>query len=275
MRCEVANSQWGVWRYLCPAMMLVSLVVGGCGDSDSGSADAESRTPEDALWYAAEEGDLEEVERLIAEGVDVNYQRPNNKGGNMALHRAADQGHVEVVRALIDAGADVHAEDFAGRHPLRFAAKEHADVVAVLIEHGADVDHAVQMSGPAGALAPVRPLHRAAGAGNVESVRLLLEAGAEVDPLKGEAGTPLFFAASQGRTEVVELLIEAGADVNAPKDDGQTPLMTAAMFGHQDVIELLIEAGADPTLTTEDGQTAADLARETEQEEVADFLDGL
>ena len=61
-------------------------------------------------------------------------------------------------------------------------------------------------------------------------------------PIKNNA---LILAASRGHRSSVRLLIQAGADVNTRRRDGYTALMCAAENGHDDCVELLIRAGAD------------------------------
>ena len=61
-------------------------------------------------------------------------------------------------------------------------------------------------------------------------------------PIRNNA---LILAASRGHRSSVRLLIEAGADVNTRRRDGYTALMCAAENGHDDCVEVLIRAGAD------------------------------
>ena len=93
------------------------------------------------------------------------------------------------------------------------------------------------------------PLHYAAKYGHLDVVRLLLEAGRDVNaPAAKQLGRTALQAASQdGREDVVKLLISHGADVNAPaaEDGGRTALQAASQGGHEDVVKLLISHGAD------------------------------
>ena len=79
--------------------------------------------------------------------------------------------------------------------------------------------------------------------GNLDAMRLLIEAGADVNA-NASLGKPLHEAAEKGNMDAMRLLIEAGADVNA-KDEMGTVLHAVAERGSVDAMRLLIEAGAD------------------------------
>ena len=99
----------------------------------------------------------------------------------------------------------------------------------------------------------VTPLIIAAHNGNLNSVRILLRYGADIEArgtLKMndeviEGCTPLWAAAASGRLDVVKLLIERNTDVDSRTLTGSTPLRVAAHEGHLDVVRCLVESGAD------------------------------
>ena len=88
-------------------------------------------------------------------------------------------------------------------------------------------------------------LHDAAGAGDFETVKKLLDDGASVD--EKTVATPLYFAAQNGHADVVALLIERGADVNGMSKFGAA-LHISARRGHIHIMEILLQNGADPNI---------------------------
>ncbi len=95
--------------------------------------------------------------------------------------------------------------------------------------------------------------------GDVESVRLLLDAGADPD-LKSAGFTPLGQAALRGHARIVELLLKAGANPDIKSNDGNTPLIAAASMNRVAVIRVLMRARPDYTLFNSEGRTALSLA---------------
>ena len=99
----------------------------------------------------------------------------------------------------------------------------------------------------------VTPLIIAAHNGHLNSVKILLGYGADIeargtlkienDVIKG--CTPLWAAAASDHLNVVKLLIERNADVDGRTSTGSTPLRVAAHEGHLDVVRCLVESGAD------------------------------
>jgi len=144
------------------------------------------------LHSAVGGGHKDVAELLIAEGADVNA-----KWGEWdqltPLHRASRQGHKEIVELLIANGADVNVKDFFGETPLDWANdKETADL---LRKHG----------GKRGSI------HAAVFHGDIEAVKELLAAGANVNARERDTGrTPLDFAIQYKHPETAELLRKHG-----------------------------------------------------------------
>jgi hypothetical protein len=96
----------------------------------------------------------------------------------------------------------------------------------------------------------------AAAVGDLERIRALLAAKADVSAKNKGGLTALMVAAGRGHTEVVRELIAAKAAVNAKDKGGRTALIFAAMEGHAEVARELIAAKADVNTKTEGGVTA-------------------
>ena len=110
----------------------------------------------------------------------------------------------------------------------------------------------------------------------LDSLRVLLDAGADVN-IKNQAGkTPLLMlvarehsvvmllarvAQPKGGVPALQLLIEAGADLDARNEAGQTALFLAVMKEHTEAVRVLIEAGADINAMTPEGETPLDAAK--------------
>jgi ankyrin repeat protein len=140
--------------------------------------------------------------------------------------------------------------------------------VKVLLTNGATVDTIENWRGQT-------PLMWAAAEGNADAMRLLIEAGADVNArssiiawerqrteeprdkwLPPGGLTPLLFAARDGRVASTKVLLDAGADPNIVDPDRHTPLILALMNGHVDVAAALIRGGADVNMEDKVGQTA-------------------
>lgn len=88
------------------------------------------------------------------------------------------------------------------------------------------------------------PLIEAIEKRDIRMIKMLLEAGADVNPSYG-SHKPLSKAILLGETPIVELLINHGAEVNPPEAGFFTPLIEAINWGNSEIINLLVENGAD------------------------------
>lgn len=163
--------------------------------------------------------------------------------GRSALFFAAEHGHAQIVERLIDAGVDMDRACNKGETALMAAAKfGHSKVVQTLLRRGANRD--IQDSRGKTALillldrsnSPLFQFH-------VESVQLLLLGGSQVGlNLRDSTGaTALYYAALDWHTDVVSELLLYGANPNIPGPGGMTPLMLAAKAHNLEMIRLLLE----------------------------------
>jgi ankyrin repeat protein len=86
-------------------------------------------------------------------------------------------------------------------------------------------------------------------------VKLLIDAGAPVNPVKFRLWPPLWQAAHDERIDTMKVLLKAGANVDGQNHRGETYLVTSAVFDTP-VLKILLEAGANPNALDSDGATA-------------------
>lgn len=129
--------------------------------------------------------------------------------------------------------------------------KNQSEIATLLITHGADINHYCS--------AGVNSFLMASQSGDNKNIKLLLDKGISVD-IKGlnkyEEQTALMFATNNNHLDTIKLLISYGADINATRHDGITTLMIAAKIGNEKLVEYLIKNGADINLITNQGADA-------------------
>ncbi|MFZ0662726.1 MAG: ankyrin repeat domain-containing protein [Acidobacteriaceae bacterium] len=119
------------------------------------------------------------------------------------------------------------------------------------------------------------PLHLACAFAGPETVKLLLEHGAHAHQVSHnpQRNQPLHAAITLGDSvETIRLLLEAGADVNAKQAGGFTPLHQAAAAGKLEMIAVLLKNGARRDVRCDQGKLPGDYARERAHVEVAELL---
>ena len=192
------------------------------------------------LMYAVYMGHVEVARVLVEAGADVNTAHAPD---HTVLYHALEsfQLSAELVQLLVDAGVDVNHKslfwtvEFASR--TLAGGSEVQEVMRILIDAGADV-RARDESGTPVIVHAVR--YR-----NNQLVETLLRSGADIDATEQSSGrTALGLAAAIEAPETVKLLIEWGADLEASDKSGDTPLMIARGKGSEEIAKLLIDAGA-------------------------------
>lgn len=220
------------------------------------------------LWLACNNGSAALVEVLLDAGADPNAALPS---GETPLMTAARTGNADAVRLLLEHHADVDAQEGAhGQTALMWAvAQGHPAVVRVLLEHGASVHdrsnaypQVVSSAGnadPRGVFEVMQggytPLLFAARQGNVDSARLLLAAGADINDAAASGTSALVVAAHSGHGALAALLLEAGADPGAA-DAGYGALHAAVLRADAGLVRALLTHGADPDAVLQRGTPA-------------------
>jgi len=135
------------------------------------------------------------------------------------------------------------------------------------------------------------PIMEAAFAGHLETVKLLLDHGADLSAKKIDGETPVSLAAghqdigelfknvlaltdaaSKGDSKAVNELIEKGTPVNALNQFGQSPLTEASWNGRTETVKLLLGKGADPNIKKPDGQSPLNIAMAKNHQDVVALL---
>lgn len=156
--------------------------------------------------------------------------------GDLDVFEAAAAGNCEQLSSLLAKDATLARSVSAdGWPPLHLAsAFASPQAVAVLLEHGA---HVHQLSRNA---LRNQALHACISLGqSVETARLLIEAGADVNYSQAGGFAPLHQAAANGNAAIVRLLLEHGASTDCKCDQGKIPADYARDRGHQVIAELL------------------------------------
>lgn len=156
------------------------------------------------LVQSAYGGNLEEVEVLVAKGADVNVRDQKKR---TPLIFAASNGHTSIVEFLFSKGADINARDSGGQTALLYASKRSFnETAAFLLENGAEVNVQSKKRG-------ITPLMLAAGWGNLELVRMLLDHGADANLTDIFGKTAKSLAQERGNSDVIDLLPDPPAQV--------------------------------------------------------------
>lgn len=219
------------------------------------------------LMQAAATNEVQIVRDLLDHKADPNQK---DQDGRVALHDCTE--FPEIVELLLKAGAAPDVADNRGNEPIDSAQidKNQASIALLTAAGASPTMFSACRSGDAAFVrsyiatnpaaleanptteSNVTPLSLAAASGQVEVVRVLIDAGAKID--RPDARTaPLLAAARSGRLEVVKLLLERGADLHASCYQGNA-LHQAAMYGHQDIVKFLVERGLDAKGRPEGGE---------------------
>jgi ankyrin len=199
-------------------------------------------------------------------------------GDTTALYLAAQFGHTETVRALMEYGADpgfamprtaYKGETFLTNFGTNTDSSSHVSPLNSEPGNGAQPIHAASENGHAETVRTllelgadinsmtmgVTPLHLAAQYNRLDVARVLVTMGADTNVRTYiDGSTALYYAAGHGQAEMVDLLLTANASVSLrQKRSGGFPLLYAAMMGDAAIVKKLLNAGAMPNDAADDG----------------------
>jgi ankyrin repeat protein len=251
-----------------------------------------------ALLVAARDGQINAVNAFLDAGGDVNQTSDTDHATPLLL--AVISGHYDLASLLLERGADPKLATTDGATALYavidvqwaphtwyaqpIIANEHTaylDLASALLAHGADPNAAIGKKLWFRSFANdetwfdvegATPFLRAALAGDLAAMKLLVKHGADPTLATKSGDTPLMAVAGVGwaaywtqnapyaRLDAVKFCLEHGAVVDARDAKGYSALDGAAFRGDNELISYLVAKGADVRVKTKDGDTVADLA---------------
>ncbi|HJP92208.1 MAG TPA: ankyrin repeat domain-containing protein [Pyrinomonadaceae bacterium] len=206
---------------------------------------------------AVKEGDEAKVRELL--GTNSDLATVTDENGVSAVLQAVYRGHDKIAQVLIASGLklNIFEASATGATPR----------VRELLETEPDLVNAFSPDG-------FTPLGYASFFGHLETVRVLLDKGAQVNVPSNNflKAVPLRSASVAGHLEIARLLIDRGAEVDAPGGGGMTSLHEVAGVGRVEFAKLLLDHGANINARADDGKTPLTIAIEYNKTEMAEFL---
>jgi ankyrin repeat protein len=209
------------------------------------------------LWAASQNGNAAMVARLLAAGANPNAAL---LAGETPLMVAARSGYPDIVELLLGKGANVNVHAGRSQTALMWAvAQKHPEVVKVLLAHGADVHARSEVWSEVMAVPPHgypdynraiphggdTALMFAARVGDLNSAKLLVAGGANVNDQDAWGVSATVLAVHSGYAELVGFLLDKGANPNSAAA-GFTALHEAIMRRDEKMVSVLLDRGADP-----------------------------
>jgi len=208
------------------------------------------------IYQEVIKGNAQGVLHCLQDGRDINSI--DKEGEKRLIEWAISRGHYHVISLLIEHGmeiADANNRESSLQQIIHDWTDNENDSRSLKLIIEAGTD--------INALDENRqtPLHRAAANGNFIAVKLLIENGAVVDAKDKDGGTPIFFnIVGKTSREVISLLINNGADANSMDDEESNPLHFLNRVNDLETISLLIENGADAAAANVHGITPLHIA---------------
>jgi len=207
------------------------------------------------VYYAAENGNVEILKKLIEYGCDVN-------SSDAPLTAAAYNGHLEVVKYLVDKGADLSKTNSNKQNSLKLAIyRKKENIISFLLEKGAVVDS--------------QDILKSIKNNNIDLFNKLISSmtgdllKSDIHLMKDEyEKTVVYYAAENGNVEILKKLIEYGCDVNS----SDAPLTAAVFEGHLGAVKYLVSNGAHLGQVNLFNQTLLHIAVTEEHTDMVKFL---
>ncbi|RYX80659.1 hypothetical protein EON83_27685 [bacterium] len=224
---------------VCPAPTWAQGLGLGLGIVGATPAKTYDHTLDSKLVQAVRAGKPDEVKSLLAKNADPNTKDTDKYTSPVLALAAGENYNPDILAAFLAAGADREITNAQGATPLILCSVDsHADSIKTLLKAGAKIE-ATTTDG-------LTALMVSASAGELDNVRCLLDSGANVNALSKTKGTALIYGcaktiAGTGNIEVIKTLVTAGADVGVKAANDKNAMMTAQSYGLTDIANYLFE----------------------------------
>lgn len=261
----------------------------GLGLGIAGATKTYDHTLDTNLVQAVRGGQVDEVQSLLKRGADPNAKDTDKYVSPVLMLAAGENENQDILRALLADKANVEITNAQGATPLIMASVDsHVESVKILLNAGAKIDARTSLG--------LTALMVAASAGELETTRFLLANKADVNARSKDNGTALIYGSAKtiagtGNLDIIKTLVEAGADVGVTATNGKNAIATAKAYGLDniatylteietrdralfnavarayadrntpnstawDAVKTALDAGANPRFTTADGRTS-------------------
>lgn len=264
-------------RLTAVALLIFTFPNLGCSKQPTASKLAELNRE---LFQAVERHDVASARRWLKKGAEIESATYNDM---TPLGVAASDDDLPMVQLLLQKGAKAHTKDHSLETPLMHAAYGgYTEIVRLLLKqnpdlaeknealleaaHGEPAIVVVENSPSASSTdqtVSTRLARSEMETPGVETVKLLLDSGADIEAKDEYRGPPLVNAAGYAQTDVVLLLLDRGANLHARDKYGDTALIAAScecavatMNDAYGVVKVLLDKGSDVNAHSNDGTTA-------------------
>ena len=181
-----------------------------------------------AILHAADAGDVDELQRLLKRGANVNTKDYDDRS---VLHLVCTRGHLSALRVLLSSpNLTVDCFDRFGATPLQDAVlRGHTDIAAMLRSAGATIVNVEQGT----------RLCRMAASNNLTGLKALEATGTDINVCDYDGRTAMHLAACQNHIEITTWLLQRGAKANSHDRHGNQPIDDARRYGHDRIAQLL------------------------------------
>uniref|UniRef100_A0A671S5E5 Histone-lysine N-methyltransferase EHMT1-like n=1 Tax=Sinocyclocheilus anshuiensis TaxID=1608454 RepID=A0A671S5E5_9TELE len=292
MECQPDGNISHRFHRSCASLIRGQVYCPHCGEDASHAKEVTIPKPDCAVPTAAVRAKLDSV--TVGGVIDpakeslesvLNALEDGNEKRKTSLHCAAEEGHKEICHILVQAGANLDMCDAEQRTPLMYACENnHLETVKYLLKAGASTGHKdmrgstclhlAARGGHTGVLQYLvsmpsidvnckddggwAPLTWATENMNLEQVKMLISAGADVQIRDKEENVCLHWAAFSGCDKIAQLLLDKRSDLHAVNIHGDSPLHIAVRQNQLDCVMLFLSRGADVNLNNKDGETPLD-----------------